>query len=361
MSDTIASSRKRILLYGANGYTGHLVARIARETPGAPEIVLAGRSGPKVEAVARELGYEARVFGLDVPSTIDACLDGVGVVLHCAGPFARTSRPMAEACLRMGVHYLDVTGELAVFEALAARDDEARHAGVMLMPGVGFDVVPSDCLAVHVARRLPGATSLRIGLLGVGSRMSHGTATTAVENLSKGSVARRDGAIVRVPTGTARKIDFGRGPRLAMVVPLGDVVTAWRSTGIANIETCLAASRGLVVGARVMGFLPWLVGSAPVQRLMQRRIDLAPAGPSDAERAAGRSVIVAEVEGPGGQRAASRLETCEGYTLTAHASLAIATRVLAGHWTAGFRTPAQELGPDFVLGLPGGVVRTDVI
>ncbi|MCC6623592.1 MAG: saccharopine dehydrogenase NADP-binding domain-containing protein [Deltaproteobacteria bacterium] len=360
MSDTTASSSKRILLYGANGYTGHLIARLAREAGPADDLVLAGRNAAKVEQLGRELGYETRVFGLDVPSTIDACLAGIGVVLHCAGPFSRTSRPMVDACLRMGVHYLDITGELAVFEALLARDAEARQAGVMLMPGAGFDVVPSDCLALHVARRLAHPTSLRIGLLGVGSRLSHGTATTAVENLHKGTCVRRAGALVRVPTGTARKIDFGRGPRLAMAVPLGDLVTAWRSTGIADIETCLGASRGIVIGARVMGFMPWLVGSGPVQKLMKRKIDAAPAGPSDAERAAGRSIVWAEVRDAAGQRAAARLETPDGYTVTAHASLAIARRALAGQATPGYRAPAQELGPDFVLGLPGSYVRTDV-
>src|SRR5262249_28979314 len=141
---------------------------------------------------------------------------GVTVVLHCAGPFSRTARPMVDACLQTGSHYLDVTGEEEVFEALAARSGEARAAGVMLLPGSGFDVVPSDCLAAHLKRRLPSATHLALGFLG-GAGMSRGTLTTIVENLSAGGLVRRDGMLTHVPAAwKTRVIDFGTGPRKAI-------------------------------------------------------------------------------------------------------------------------------------------------
>ena len=152
-----------------------------------------------------------RVFSLDDPAALGAGLDGVAAVLNCAGPFSRTARPMAEACLRRGVHYLDVTGEIAVFEELASRDAEAQAAGVMLLPGVGFDVVPSDCLAAHLKRRLPSATKLALGFQAV-SRLSRGTAMTMVENLPPGGMIRRGGVLTRVPAGwQTRAIDFGAG------------------------------------------------------------------------------------------------------------------------------------------------------
>src|SRR5262245_54603425 len=172
-----------LLIYGANGYTGSLIAREAVARGQRP--VLAGRKAPALGALADERGREPRVFALDDPAAVSAGFRGVRAVLHCAGPFARTSRPMADACLRERVHYLDITGEVAVFEALAARDAEAKAAGVLLLPGVGFDVVPSDCLAAHLKRRLPAATSLALGFSSRG-RVSRGTATTVAENLGGG-------------------------------------------------------------------------------------------------------------------------------------------------------------------------------
>jgi short subunit dehydrogenase-like uncharacterized protein len=118
-----------------------------------------GRNLAKVNAVARPLGLKARAFDLGDPNRLDAAIKDVSVVLCVAGPFSATSRPMADACLRNCVHYLDITGEIDVFEALAARDAEATARGVMLLPGVGFDVVPSDCLAAHLKHRLPDALS----------------------------------------------------------------------------------------------------------------------------------------------------------------------------------------------------------
>lgn len=347
-----------ILVYGAYGYTGRLVAERAAEL-GLP-VVLAGRDEARLRAVADPLGLEHRTFSLEVPSTIDACLEGAAVVLHCAGPFSRTSRPMVDACLRTGTHYLDVTGEVSVFEALAARADEAKAAHVMLMPGVGFDVVPSDCLAVHVARRLDDPTVLRIAILGLGGGLSHGTATTMVENLHRGGLIRDNGLLQPIRNGSiTRRIDFGRGPRLAMAVAWGDLSTAWRSTRIPRIETYFAVSRSALWGARAVGTVPWLVKSGPVQRLLKQRIDARSPGPTAEERARGRTVLWAEVENGRGERAVSRLETPEGYTLTAAAALHIARRVETGVYENGFQTPAMVYGPDLVLELPG-VRRHDV-
>ena len=346
-----------ILVYGANGYTGQLVAREARAR--GVEVILAGRNGPEVQAIADELGFEARIFGLDVPSTIDACLEGISVVAHCAGPFSRTATPMIDACMRTRVHYLDVTGELEVFEAARARDDEARTAGITLLPGGGFDVVPSDCLAMHVAKRIAHPTSLRLGILVLG-QTSHGTATTMAENLPRGSAIRKDGKLVKIPAGTrTRQIDFGRGPRLSMIIPWGDLATAWHSTRIPNIEVYFAVTRGVHVGARVVGLMPWLFANAPVQKMIKRAIDRRPAGPDAAARATGLSVLTAEVENAAGERAVSRLETPEGYTLTSQAVVTLATRMARGEAPIGYQTPGTAFGPDFVLSLPG-TRRTDL-
>jgi short subunit dehydrogenase-like uncharacterized protein len=260
---------------------------------------------------------------------------------------------MAEACLQAGVHYLDVTGEIAVFEMLARRDEAAKAAGVMLLPGAGFDVVPSDCLAAHLKRRLPTATKLALGFQMSGG-LSRGTATTMAENVHKGGVVRRNGVLTPVPAAwRTRTIDFGRGPVPAMMIPWGDVSTAYHSTGIPDIEVYTAAPLGTRVFARLSRYLGWALGSKPVQRWLKQRIQARPPGPTDEQRARGRSLLWGEVRDDRGATAVARLRGPEGYTLTALTALAIVERVLAGQAPAGFQTPSRAYGPDFILEVPG--------
>jgi short subunit dehydrogenase-like uncharacterized protein len=348
--------RDRYLIYGANGYTGDLIARMAAARGQRP--VLAGRDAPAIGRLASELSLEQSTFALDDPSQVDRGLEGALVVLHCAGPFSRTSRPMADACLRTKTHYLDITGEAVVFESLAARDREAKAAKVMLLPGAGFDVVPSDCLALHLKRRLPGATHLRLGFQPIG-RLSRGTATTMIENLHRGGLVRRDGRLTGVPAAwKTRTIDFGRGPRTAMTIPWGDVATAYHSTGIPNIEVYMAAPTRLRVATRLSRYVAPLLATKVVQGWLKSRIRSGPPGPTDAERARGASLLWGEASDATGRRAVSRLRTPEGYTLTALAALAIVDKVLGGDAPVGFQTPAKAYGADFVLGLEG-VERVD--
>jgi short subunit dehydrogenase-like uncharacterized protein len=344
------------LIYGANGYTGTLIARMAVGRGQRP--LLAGRNEVAVTHVARHLGLEARVFGLDDPTQIQAGLTGMSAVLNCAGPFTRTAQPLADACLRTGVHYLDVTGEVEVFEGLAARDAEARAAGVMLLPGVGFDVVPSDCLAVHLKRRLPSATHLTLAFQVKGG-LSRGTATTMAENVHKGGLVRKDGVLTRVPAAwRTRRINFGRGPVPVMMIPWGDVSTAWYSTGIPNIEVYMAARTGQRLLTWASRYVGWLLGTRFVQHRLKNRIEAGLTGPTDEERARGASFLWGEVHNDLGGRAVARLRGPEGYTLTALTALAVVERVLGGQWSAGFQTPGKVYGPDFILELPG-VERAD--
>src|SRR5437763_343698 len=173
------------LVYGANGYTGQLIAELARERGERP--ILAGRSEDKVRPLAERLGLPWRAFDLDHPDLHD-----VQLVLHCAGPFSATSRPMVDACLAAGAHYLDITGEVEVFESVLARDAEARGRRIVLLPGTGFDVVPSDCLAALLHRQLPSATRLELAFAPPG-RSSPGPIKLAVDALPRGGLVRRGG------------------------------------------------------------------------------------------------------------------------------------------------------------------------
>jgi short subunit dehydrogenase-like uncharacterized protein len=338
------------LIYGANGYTGSLIVQMALARGHKP--ILAGR-GESITTLAQQSQLESRRFSLDNPAEIERGLEGVPLVLHCAGPFQHTACPMALACLNKRVHYLDVTGEIGVFESLAALDRQARDAGVMVMPGVGFDVVPTDCLAVHLKRRLPNATSLALGFQG-GGRVSRGTATTMAENAHRGGAARIGGVIKGVPAcWKTRTIDFGKGPTTAMTIPWGDVSTAWYSTGIPNIEVYLAVPWKVRLFARLSRYLGWLLGSGFVQRRLKKRIQAGPPGPTDEQRARSKTYVWGEARDDKGGCVVSRLQGPEGYTTTALTALAILERVLKGETTPGFQTPGKMYGADFILEIPG--------
>ena len=345
-----------VLLYGANGYTGRLI--LAECLVRGVRPVLGGRSLP-VRELAGAHGLEARMVGLEDPDALRAALQGIGVVLHAAGPFSHTSRPMADACLATGAHYLDITGEISVFESLAARSEEARRAGVMLLPGIGFDVVPSDCLAAHLKGRLPGATSLTLAFQS-SAGLSRGTATTMIENIGRGGAVRRGGKIIPVPPAwRTRQVDFGRGPVTVTTIPWGDVATAWHSTGIPDIEVYTRTSRSMRTGLKLSRWLGPLLRTGTAQRMLKKRIRSKISGPDEGARERGWSVVIGEVKDAAGKVARARLEGPEGYTMTARAAVEGVQRVMAGGATPGFRTPSLAFGPDFVLAIEG-VRREDL-
>jgi short subunit dehydrogenase-like uncharacterized protein len=332
------------LIYGANGYTGELIAREAVRRGLRP--VLSGRSAEKIAPLANELGLEARPFALDAPK-----LDGVDAVLHCAGPFVHTSAPMVRACLDAGAHYLDITGEIAVFEAIMAMNDDAVRAGVSLIPGVGFDVVPTDCLAAMLAARLPSATELELAFYTPRAELSRGTLKTMIEGIDEGGAIRRDGKIVRVPPAyQVREIPFSCGPRMAMTIPWGDVSTAFHTTGIPNIRVYTGASPKAVARMRrTRFFLPFL-GLTPVKRLLQAFVNRS--GPGAEQRASGRTYLWGRVS-DGKNEVTMTMTTPEGYAFTVISALAAVERLLASPKRPGSFTPAKFFGAEFVTALPG--------
>jgi short subunit dehydrogenase-like uncharacterized protein len=267
-----------ILIYGATGYTGKLIAKVATGLGARP--ILAGRDLEKVQAIAKPLGLAFRAFDLGDPGRIDAGIKDVSVVLCVAGPFSTTSKPMADACLRNRVHYLDITGEIDVFEALAARGAEARARGVMLLPGVGFDVVPSDCLAAHLKRRQPDATHLKL-YLSLGANMSRGTAKTMIEAVAAGTRLRRDRRLVTRTQAEEGSCDFGKGERPTVQVSWGDVSTAYHSTGIPNIEVHFEALRAIRRMTQTPAFIKSFLGLGFMQSFLKAQIDRMPEGPSE--------------------------------------------------------------------------------
>ncbi|EXW49553.1 saccharopine dehydrogenase family protein [Acinetobacter baumannii 44467_9] len=238
------------IIYGANGYTGELIAREAVRQGLKP--TLAGHNKAKVEALAQELGLGYKAFGLDNVDAVSEQLKGFKLIMHCAGPFSATSKPMMEACIKAGAHYLDITGEISVFELAQSLNSQAEKADVVLCPGVGFDVIPTDCVAAALKEALPDATHLALGFDSK-TGLSPGTAKTSTEGMAEGGKIRKNGKITTVPLAHyVRTIDFGDGKKSAMSVPWGDVSTAFYTTGIPNIEVFVPAPPKMIFGAKMM-------------------------------------------------------------------------------------------------------------
>src|SRR5512133_2286945 len=273
----------KILIYGSYGYTGQLIVEHAVKNGLRP--VLAGRDEKQLRLEAEKYNLECRAFSLDETSKLDSALSEVDAVLHCAGPFVHTFRQMAEACLRTKRHYVDISGEIPGFEALATMDAQAKEAGIMLLPGGGFDVVPSDCLAAHLKQRLPAATHLRLFIRGIGAGASRGTAKSAVENMHRQGMIRRDKKLIQVPLAwSVREQDFGRGYTKVVSVGWGDVSTAYYSTGIPNIEAYFAFPERVINLMRFMRFLgPWFY-NRPMKNILKWSIDLFVKGPEAEKR-----------------------------------------------------------------------------
>jgi short subunit dehydrogenase-like uncharacterized protein len=292
-------------------------------------------------------------FTLDDRAKLDEALQRCRFVMHAAGPFEHTCRVMADACLRNQKSYLDITGELQVFEYFKTRDAEARAAGITFLPGTGFDVVPSDCLAAWLAKQLPDADQLTLALYSPGGKLSHGTALTVLENAARGGMIRENGRLRKVPHAYhARKFDFGFAERSGVTIPWGDLSTAFTSTGIPNIRVYNCLPPSSVKGMRMINYTGWLTRIGPIRAYMRRKIKERPAGPTDEHRLNARSYIWGEVS-RGGETKRAYLDLPEGYTLTALASVAIIQQVLQGKAPVGYHTPATAFGPDFVTGIEG--------
>lgn len=343
---------KPLLIYGANGYTGRLIAAEAVRRGMHP--VIAGRNRAALEQMAAELNCPVRAFALDDVAQVVANLDDVSVVLHCAGPFSRTAAPMLEACLQRRVHYLDITGEIDVFALCHRVDDRARDQGIVVLPGSGFDVVPTDCVAAMLKQRLPDANSLVLAFE-AGGGPSPGTAKTSVEGLASGGRARIDGELVSVPLAwKSRSFERDGKTRTAMTIPWGDLFTAWVSTAIPNIETYMAVSPKTIAGLRRWRWLRPVLALPAVQAFMKKRVERNTPGPSQQRRRQSDSHVWGEVRNAAGKLEKLSLSVPNGYELTVTASLGIAERLLSPTpVNGGYFTPSRLMGADYVLKLPG--------
>jgi len=345
-------NHKKWVIYGSYGYTGKLIAEIAVGLQS--NIILSGRNDKKLKNQSDDLGLPYVAADLSDPEQMDSLLKDANVVIHCAGPFIHTWKPMLDACIRNRCHYLDITGEIPVFEGIKARDKEIADAGIMAMPGTGFDVVPTDCLSLYLKKQLPDADRLELAFMGLGGGISHGTAQTMAENLGSGGAVRENGKIRSVPAAyKTREIDFGEKRRTAVSIPWGDVSTAHHTTGIENIVVYTAMKTSAVKTLKLSNWIAPVLKLSFVKSLIKKQISKKVTGPDQTAREEGKSYIWGEVKNQRGETVSARQITPEGYRLTALSSLHIAQKVDSGDFKPGYQTPASAYGEDLILEIEG--------
>lgn len=341
-----------LLLYGAYGYTGKLILEEAIKQGLKP--VIAGRNKSKLLPLSEKYKLQYRVLDLEKEQELTESLSDIKVVVHAAGPFIKTAKPMLMACLKTNTHYLDITGEFPVFELCKKLSDEAKRAGIMILPGTGFDVVPSDCLAQYLKKRLPEAVDLKLAFAGMKSGFSKGTAKTTIGNLGEGGIVRKNHKIVRVPNAYKTvTIDFGKFKSQAVTIPWGDISTAHFSTNIPNIEVYMAMKPGIIRGIKWATLLNGLFKLASVKKILINRVEKGKEGPDENERLNGRSYFWGMVTDTNGKSKMARLRTPEGYLLTALTSVHICKKVLEDQFTTGFQTPSTAYGENLILEIEG--------
>jgi short subunit dehydrogenase-like uncharacterized protein len=222
------------MLYGAAGYTGSLIAQYACEVGHRP--LLAGRREPALKALALRLDLPYRILALDDPVTLGEGLSGVELVLNAAGPFLHTAAPLAEACLNSGTHYLDISNELQVFRTLYDLNQRAEQAAITVMPGVGFGVVATNCLARSVSDAVGGAETLEVVARVASAEPGPGVAATRSANIPFGGWIRQGGQLLPQELGLGiTTLAFPDGDYPIMPVPTGDLEAAFQATGAADI------------------------------------------------------------------------------------------------------------------------------
>lgn len=343
----------QILIYGANGYTGRLICNEVKSRN--IDFIIAGRNRQEIGEMGDELDSPTKVFDLQDESLID--LSDVSLVLNCAGPFSKTAEPMIKACLDQRVHYLDITGEIEIFEYAHSMDQVAKRKGVILLPGTGFDVVPTDCLSLLLKKELPEANSLELAFYSKGGLGSQGTRKTSVEGLANGVFIREDGELTQIPLASETiELDFGLEDdleRLCMAIPWGDVSTAYYTTGIPNIKVYMPIHPSRIKWMKVMRYFKPIISLGIVQKILKWRIEKGPKGPDEETLQEGKTYVWGKVTDPHGNEIEKRMITPNGYKLTVDASLKIVQKIIHGDYPNGFHTPAGLFRAELLSELNG--------
>jgi short subunit dehydrogenase-like uncharacterized protein len=337
---------KSVFIYGAYGYTGKIIVDVAVEQGLKP--ILGGRNAKKLSTLAKEYDLEYKAFDVTNTPEWEKLLPNIDLVLNCAGPFALTVEYVVPACLRHNSHYLDITGEIEVYSYIASLSKEAVSSGIVLMPGVGFDIVPTDCLSAKLKEKLPDGTHLELAFQG-NSGISRGTALSMARRYHDGGMIRENGKLLKVPIAyEVRDINFGGKKRLCITIPWGDVYTAYFTTGIGNIKVFTGVSKKTLSSLLSFKKLKWAARTAIVQWMMKAIIKNRVKGPSLEKRSTYTTYLWGKISNGNGKSVIMEMQTMESYQLTALTAIEATKQVLEGVVEPGYRTPAGAFGSSFI-------------
>jgi len=344
----------KILIYGANGYTGKLISQEAYKQK--INVHLAGRNKSVIQEIAKQTGFDYSIVSLEEKDKLRNLLQSFHTVIHCAGPFTETAKQMVEACIETKTNYLDITGEIWAFEEVMSYSNKASKAEIKLISGVGFDVVPTDCLAAMLKDRMPDANSIEMAFVGDKTAMSRGTAVTMAKNISKGGFIRQSGKIKNVPLAySVKEIDFPHKKRTVMSIPWGDLMTTYHQTEIPNIIIYSGANKKLIKRIKRWRVFKFLLGISWIQKRVRTKIEQSITGPDQDSLKTGRTYIVGTVKNNKDETLTLKMITPEAYKLTALTALEAAKRLINDNYKGktGYFTPAQAFDKDFILSFEG--------
>ncbi len=343
----MSSSQNKLMIYGANGYSAQLIIEELCKRGIKP--ILAGRNESAIKQLADRHSSEYKIFDLaDDKKSIEA-LNDIHTVINCAGPFKFTAKEMIDYCLQTKTNYLDITGEMPVHAYAFGCDKLAKEKGIVILPSVGFDVIPTDCLAKRLSEQMPDAKNLKLGFLNIKGKISRGTLLTTLEFLGGSGRIRRDGKLIESPIGEFeikfKQKDFSFN---GISIPWGDVFTAYISTGIPNIEVYLGLSPFVFLFRKVLLLTAKLLRISFLKKLIVNIIKKKTTGPNKIERNSTKTFIWGRVENEKGEMLEEVYQVMEGYNMTAVGATESATRILNNEVKPGSYTPSLAFGSKFL-------------
>ena len=337
----------KLIIYGAYGYSARLILENLKDKDIKP--VLAGRDEYKLRKVANDFDCDFVVLNLEDEETIRKNLEGCHTLINCAGPFKYTAEKFFKACVAAGTNYLDITGEIPVLETSWKYDEQAKEKGITILPAVGFDVIPTDCIASRLKEKMPDAVSLKLGFENKGGKMSRGTNLTSLEMLDEDGKIRRNGKIMSVKLGELTyeiknsDLDF-RG----VAIPWGDVSTAYYSTGIPDIEVYMGVSPAAFISRRLFAFGREVLSIDFIKNFLQKQVKQRLDGPTAYERQKASMLVWGEVTNAKKEKLFEAYRFIDGYELTGRGAAEAAIAVLNDKVDKGTKTPSLAFGHQFM-------------
>jgi short subunit dehydrogenase-like uncharacterized protein len=351
----------QIFVYGAYGFTGKLICNYLKDKfDGRYKIIIGGRDKEKTENLAEKLGFDCVVADVSEQKKLNDILSQTFLLINCAGPFKYTANFFMNSCIENKCNYIDITGEKDIFILGKSLDEKAKKAGIIIMPGTGFDVVPTDCMSLFLKNKLPKATHLELAFKGMGS-LSRGTALTAAEGLNEPSYIRENGVLKPINIGTISKsINFGdKKPLHCIAIPWGDVVTAFYTTSIPNIKVFVPVPKSVADKLKLSNYLPSFLKTA-FAYFLKKYIHKNIKGPSENTLKNGFTIVYGKAHNET-ESIEAFLKTPDGYQLTMLSSVYIADKIINENFNFGYQTPAGLFGENLILDIIGNNASFEIV